>query len=165
MKKLLPFMFPLIALLIVLFLAYRWYSMNTPENQGKISDFGEGVTIENLTDSPTPIIKGSPDMKSATLSGEGEVNGDVRYEVKDGKVRFSVTAELPNPSQGGYQVWLKKVEGTGSQKAFDLKLSKGGFMGSASFDSALLPVEVSVTKPGQSTSQPGEMVLKGVINK
>lgn len=166
MKKFVPFIFPLIALVIVIFLAYRWYSMNTPANKGEISDFGEGVTIENLSeDTQAAIIKGSPDLKTAALSGEGEVNGEVRYEIKDGKVRFTVMAELPKSGTGGYQVWLNKVGGSQRQKAFELVPGKGGYIGSAAIDEALLPFEVNVTKPGATSAAPGETVLKGVINK
>ena len=47
MKKLLPFVFPLVAVLVIIFLVFRWYRLNTTP-QGDISQFGEGIEIENL---------------------------------------------------------------------------------------------------------------------
>jgi hypothetical protein len=64
MKKILPFVFPLIALLIVLFLALRWYNAKTTRPEGKLTDFGEGMKIEDLTLDQIKQHAVAKDMKS-----------------------------------------------------------------------------------------------------
>ncbi|HYD35048.1 MAG TPA: hypothetical protein VD999_03185 [Vitreimonas sp.] len=165
MKKYLPFVFPAIALLIVLFLGYRWYSMRT-DRTGVVSTFGEGVEIEDLTGSEQDsVLRGAGDYKTVTMTGQGEAAGSIRYEIKDGKVRFSVNADLAELSQGQYQVWLKAVGSDAKRKAFVLENNKAGFMGSAAIDATTLPFEVIVSKEVRPDDTIEEVVLQGTINK
>jgi hypothetical protein len=100
MQKLLPYVFPAIVLLIVIGLGYRWYALRTARD-GKVSPFAQTVSVENLSqDDAARILKGVGDLKTAELSGLGAAAGQVRYEIKDGKVRFSVSADLPAPKTG-----------------------------------------------------------------
>jgi hypothetical protein len=135
MKKVLPFIFPLTALVVVLVLAFRWYAMNTPERSENEAIFGEGVQIEDLSDEDqAQVIRGTGDYKSVPLTGNDNADGQVRYELKDGKVRFSVMADLPKPMMGQYQVWLSKGTGGQTIKAFALEDGKGGYICSAALD-------------------------------
>lgn len=165
MNKLLPFVFPAVALLVVIFLAFRWYSLNTPDQKGSVSEFGENVNVEQLPDADqAQMLTSVDDYQTVELNGEGEVGGQIRYEVKDSKVRFSVMALLPETT-GQYQVWLKKADGTELMKAFDLDAGKGGYIGSAALSESALPFEVLVIKPGTTEPKPEEALLKGTIAK
>lgn len=163
MKKYYPYVFPALALLVVGVLAFRWYNMRT-QRDGQITTFGEGVEIENLSESDADrILRGVGDYKTATLSGEGETQGQVRYEIKDDKVNFSVIADLPALEAGNYQVWLQDADGLSKSKAFVLEVGKGGFMGSGSLDAEKMPFEVVVSVEKTDDSEMEEVVLKGMV--
>lgn len=169
MKKFTPYVFPLVALLVVIFLLYRWYDMRT-EQAVKPVEFGEGVEIENLSENELgSVLRGANDVTTVDLQniqpeGAEPATGVIRYDVVDNKVLFSVMAELPELEQGAYQVWLKEINGNGSRKAFSLEVGKGGMMGSASVATELLPFEVVVTKEMNVADETmEEVLLKGVI--
>lgn len=163
MKKFYPFILPTIALAIVAALAFRWYNLRT-QRDGEITPFGEGVEIENLSEVEAErVMKGVGDFETAPLSGTGEVQGQVRYELKDDKVNFSVNADLPELEEGQYQVWLQDVEGTSRSKAFVLKMGKGGYMGSAALDASKRPFEVVVSMEKTDDSVIEEEILKGMV--
>lgn len=164
MKKALPFVFPVAALLLVAFLAFRWYGQRT-QPTGEISEFGEGVEIEELSGAELDkVMKGAGDYKTVTLEGSAEAMGTVRYEVEDGKVRFSVSADLPTITAGQYQVWLKATDSEAIRKAFVLEDSKSGFMGSAAISEETLPFEVLVTREMSDDNTPEDVVLRGVLS-
>lgn len=167
MKKILPFVFPVAALLIVLFLAFRWYGQRT-ERSGDISPFGEGVEIEELTEAEREeIMRGTGDFTTVNLSaGEGQTaNGRVRYEVKESKVTFSVNADLPELEVGSYQVWLKSIDADAMQRAFILTVGKGGYFGTAAVSTELLPFEVVVTRELNDDNTPEQVILRGTVTK
>lgn len=165
MKKVLPFVFPLAALLIVIFLAFRWYSMRNP--QGQVGPVNEGVSIENLTQEQRErVLRGTADSKTVIfqpLDEKSVASGDIRYDIQDGQVLFSVDADLPPLNSGAYQVWLKS--GQKMSPAFTLVLSKGGYMGSASVKAETLPVEVTISKEINQDQTMEEAILKGSINQ
>ncbi len=168
MNKVLPFVFPLIALVIVAFLAFRWYNLNTAR-KGDITAVGEGVQIDNLsTAEQDQILKGAGDFKSVELQPVDQttpVTGTVRYDVKEGRVLFSVTADLPAVVGNTYQVWLRNPATQMAQKAFTLTANKGGFTGSAATQESLLPLEVVITKEVTDDAQLEQILLKGMIIK
>jgi hypothetical protein len=167
MKKVLPFVFPVAALLIVLFLAYRWYGQRT-ERSGNLGPAGEGVEIEELSDAERDqIMRGAGDYETVNLStGEGQTaNGKVRYEVKNDKVNFSINADLEDLEMGTYQVWLKKPDSEEMSKAFVLEVGKGGYMGTGSVSVEELPLEVVVTRELNNDNTPEDVVLRGTIEK
>ena len=182
MKRYLPFVFPAAAVLVVVFLTYRWYSHNTT-GVGQISEFAEGVEIEELTDDEQiNVNRGVGDISTVQLqpvmqtSQEGEADseddtndmtstasGQVRYETVDGKVRFSIMAALPEPEMGQYQVWLKAVDSDAIRKAFTLEMGKGGYMGSAAISANTLPFEVLVSLESGESTIPSNILLRGVV--
>jgi hypothetical protein len=165
MKKFYPYVFPAVALLFVLFLLFRWYNLRT-QREGLTSLLSDGVKIENLDPSDASnLLKGASDYKTADLAGEGTDMGEVRYEVKDGKMLFTVSAVLPKLDEGYYQVWLKEVAGEGKRKALVLEYLKGGYVGSASINADTLPFEVLVTKELTSDDSLEEIVLKGMVEE
>ncbi len=167
MKKFLPFLFPLIALLIVIFLSVRWYNSKTHRGDGKIPDLAEDVKVEDLTAAQAGQMKAgnAKDMKTLEMTGSGEVKGQVRYEVLDGKVLFSVYANLPDPTPAFYQVWIKQVDSDAKKQAFVLENTKGGFTGSASVNENMLPFEVLITKQTKSDEPMGDVILRTIVNK
>ncbi|MBW7955290.1 hypothetical protein H3C66_01000 [Patescibacteria group bacterium] len=168
MKKYIPFIFPALALAIVVFLGYRWYTSQTARPTGQISDFGEGVEIEELSSEQLDKLKvtGAQDVPSVNLTGDAEGVGQVRYEIADGKVAFTISAALPAPKAGElYQVWLKDADSEDRQKAFVLEAGKGGYVGWGAVPEDTLPFEVIVTKETNNDDQLEEVQLRGTIQR
>ncbi len=161
LKKYYPFIFPTIALLLVLFLAFRWYNLRTKRQQEQEE---QQVQIENLTEEEMDqIVQGTDDVETVELEGGATASGQIRYDVKEDKVLFSVHANLEKLDQGQYQVWLQGADDQLS-KAFVLEYSKGGYMGSASVSLEDLPLEVVVSREMQSEDDTlEEEVLRGEI--
>lgn len=166
MKKFIPFIFPAAAVLIILILAFRWYSMRTSQNQTP-APFAEGVEIENLTDTEeSEVSRGVGDYKSVEMKGIADDDlGSIRYEIKDDKVRLSVMATLPELTEGNYQVWFKEINGDAIRKAFTLEMSKGGYLGSASISSEVLPFEVLVSREMTQDDAMEEVILSGTVSE
>lgn len=164
MKKFLPFIFPLTSLAIVMFLAFRWYSNRT--DRGSITPFAENVAIEELTTAESAsALRGVGDYQSVDLKGENGLTGKLRYEIADGKVRFSVSADLENSAGTNYQVWLKDPNSEAIRKAFPLEYLKGGMSGTAAISAETLPFEVLVSKDSVSATSPSQVLLKGLVEK
>lgn len=182
MKRFLPFIFPSAALLVVLFLTYRWYSHNTA-GIGQISEFAEGIEIEELTDAQqSSVLQGVGDITTVTLkpgtsvttqdgatsedsqeADQNSASGQVRYDIADGKIRFSVMAQLPLLDSGFYQVWLKAVDSDAVRRAFTLEMSKAGYIGSAAISQETLPFEVIISKEMSEANEPSNNLLQAVV--
>lgn len=162
MKKYTPYIFPLVVLSVVFLLVFRWYSMRTQRMDENL--FAEGVEIENLSeDEMAKSISGVGDYKSVDLSStDVNVSGVVRYELKDDRVRFSVMANLPE-SENEYRVWLKEVDGNNMREVFTLVSGKGGYIGSASLPSELLPFEIIVSQKSSADAAKETNVLRGTL--
>lgn len=170
MKRFTPYIFPLIVLAIVFFLVYRWYSMRSKRSADN-SDYGEGIQIENLSDTEaSSVLRGAGDFETTPMektensSTEVTGNGSIRYEIKDGKVRFSVAAALPEPEEP-YHVWIRTQDGDNLTKAFDLEMGKGGYMGTAAVNEDLLPLEVIVSEAGDKSDVLNSVILRGIVEK
>lgn len=163
MKKLSPFLYPLVAVAVIFFLVYRWYATSTQ----RVPDLGltEGVQIENLTDEEiVSAMQGTDDLETVELESSQNVDGQIRYEVKDNAVSFSVIANLPQ-GDTPYHVWMKSSESETFEKVFSLQPVKGGYIGSASVDTQLLPIEVIVSSSEDSNSLEDTAILKGVLEE
>jgi len=162
MKKYTPYVFPLVVLGIIFMLVFRWYSLRAERNE--YSMLGEGVEIENLSqDEMVKSIRGAGDYESTDLEGMNpEDSGVVRYELKDDKIRFSVMANLPEPT-ADYHVWLKSTDGTAMREVFTLVEGKGGYIGSAALPSDLLPFEMIVSEYSDAKMADEDYVLRGTI--
>jgi hypothetical protein len=174
MKRYTPYIFPTVVFLIVIFLVWRWYDLRA-ERAAQRLYFGEGIQIEDLTDSEQLAVKnGVGDFQTVELErpttdgvdGEekmGEGTGVFRYEIQNDRVVFSVIADLPKLSTGAYQVWLKQIDGDTTRKAFRLSPGKGGYEGSAEVPSELLPFEVVVSQEELDDEKVEVVVLRGVV--
>lgn len=168
MKKILPFVFPVIAIGIVVFLAGRWYSSRVTDKVTDISTGDdEGVIIENLTQSESEKLKeiasGVGDFQTADLTGEGESQGKVRYEIKDGKVYLSIFATLPidEEDQTLYQTWINANGQESWQKAEILEFTKGGYVANLVISQDKLPLKIAVSKEMLDDNNIEEVVLQG----
>ncbi len=161
-KQYYPFIVPTISLILVLFLAFRWYNLRT-QREG-ISDVTQ-VEIENLTQDELLVVQGANDVSTVDLESEnGEpALGQIRYKIDGDRVLITVNADLPGKEGSKYQVWLTEAEKL-PQQAFSLEKTKAGYLGSASVDLDRLPLELIITDQADSgDNQMGTQLLKGVI--
>jgi hypothetical protein len=170
MKRVTPYIFPLIVIAIVFFLVYRWYSLRGQQN-AENGQYGEGIEIENLTeDDADSILRGTGNLQTAPLTqDEGSTAqvpgaGAIRYEIQDGRVRFSISADLPDPITP-YTVWIRTVGSDNLTQAFTLFMGKGGYMGTAALSEELLPLEVIVSQATNKSEVLDQVILRGTINK
>jgi hypothetical protein len=166
LKRLLPFIFPTAAIVLVIILGVRWFRLRQ-ERTGQISEFAEGIEIEDLTDDITqePLSE-AEDLESQELMNETDdesVMGQVRYELDDERIHFSVFANLPE-TDATYQVWLQDLTGESRRPAFVLSRLKGGYIGSAAISVETLPFEVIVSKEAVLDNQPEQIMLRGIIS-
>ena len=172
MKKFLPFVFPLVALIIVLFLAYRWYNTQTTRT-GDISqsgEFAEGQKIDSVSQAQAKQMMNTSASDSKTvdlkpIDSNSTDMGQIRYELKDGKIYFTVNAALPEITEGMYQVWLKDLNSDAKRKVFVLEFTKGGYTGSAAISTDALPFEVVVSKETSAQGDMSQVLLRGIIQK
>jgi hypothetical protein len=168
MKKYTPYIFPLIVIVIVFFLVYRWYSIRT-QRDSQQADFGEGIQIENLSPEQLQnVMRGSRDISTTQLEpGDSEKaasvgRGAIKYEIANNRVNFTVSADLPQGTDT-FRVWVRSQDGDDLTEAFILETGKGGYMGSASIPQDRLPLEVMVSTASQKSEVMGNVLMKGVI--
>ncbi len=144
LQSLLPYLFPLIAVILVVVMFARWYKGKTAD--APVSLLDSQLEVESLSaQMQDSIIKGATDYKMINMIGVDQAVGEVRYQIKDDKLSFTVTANLPS-SKEDYAVWLSDVNGAAKKRVFNLKYSKAGYVGSAMVSDDILPVKVLVSK-------------------
>lgn len=144
LQSLLPYLFPLIAVILVVVMFARWYKGKTAD--APVSLLDSQLEVESLSaQMQDSIIKGATDYKMLNMIGVDQAVGEVRYQIKDDKLSFTVTANLPS-SKEDYAVWLSDVNGAAKKRVFNLKYSKAGYVGSAMVSDDILPVKVLVSK-------------------
>lgn len=161
-KQYYPFIVPTISLLLVLFLAFRWYNLRTQRDF--VNDVAQ-VEIENLTQDELLIVQGTQDVSTVDLESETEepASGQIRYKIEDDRVLLTVNAELEEVEGVDYQVWLVSEEKQ-PQRGFSLEKTKAGYLGSASIRLEQLPIEVIVTdQSGVSEDEMGREILRGIV--
>ena len=144
LQSLLPYLFPLIAIVLVVVMFARWYKGKTAE--APVSLLDSQLEVESLSaQMQDSIIKGAADYKMLNMIGVDQAVGELRYQIKDDKLSFTVTANLPS-SKEEYAVWLSDMDGTAKKRVFNLKYSKAGYVGSAMVSDDILPIKVLVSK-------------------
>jgi len=158
-KKFVPYIFPLLAFAFVVFMFIRWYSNRVAEQGNGL--LSSDLEIINLTqEEEKSIILGTTDFSTVEMMAVGEASGEIRYQLLEDKLNFTVTANLPHSNEA-FVVWLKEVEGDAKKKVFTLTYSKAGFIGSASVPAEVLPVEVVVSKESDLLLE--DALLRGII--
>lgn len=179
MQKIAPFIFPLVAFVIVLLLLFRWYSLQNSRS-GQITDEGQVIELNDLlksqngTPSATPNLGGkqlgqASDYKTQELQPfhnektgvTADATGNIRYEITNNQVALTVFVQLMQHDSGVYQVWWQK--GDTLTKAFVLEPGKGGLMGSATISQDQLPLEVVVSHEHQNDTKLEEILLRGTL--
>ena len=144
LQNFLPYLFPLIAIILVVVMFARWYKGKTAE--APVSLLDPQLEVESLpAQMQDSIIKGATDYQMLNMMGVDQAVGELRYQIKDNKLSFTVTANLPS-SKEDYAVWLADVNGEAKKRVFNLKYSKAGYIGSAMVPADVLPVKVLVSK-------------------
>ena len=160
-KKFVPYIFPLLAFAFVVFMFVRWYSNRVAEQgNGLLSSDLEIVSLTQ--EEEESMIRGTTDFSTVEMMAVGESNGEIRYQLTEDKLNFTVTANLPD-SKEAFVVWLKEIDGDAKKKVFTLVYSKAGFIGSASVPAEVLPVEVVVSTESDLLLE--DAFLRGIIEK
>ena len=159
-KQFVPYLLPLLALIFVVIMFVRWYSGRTAQGPDS-SLIGNDLEVSSLSqDEEESIIRGTADFATVEMTGEGQASGEIRYQLMDDKLNFTVTANLPDANEP-FAVWLKEVDGEAKKRVFVLEYSKAGYIGSASVPAEVLPVEVVVST--QSDLLLEDSLLTGLI--
>ena len=173
MKKYAPYVLFGLVVLMLFWLGLRWYTMRS-QTKLSSSQLGEGVNIENLSESEMRKALGTvADYETVTLQpvepevgttapAPEEVTGIIRYEIAGDKLKLGVVVTAPDQDESPLQVWIRKPGGTDVKPLFTLEKGKGGLVGSAQLDADLLPLEVLVSV-GLGVPQ-DSIVLKGTIS-
>ncbi|AKM81136.1 MAG: hypothetical protein UT13_C0001G0175 [Candidatus Pacebacteria bacterium GW2011_GWF2_38_9] len=144
LQNFLPYIFPLIAIILVVVMFARWYKGKTAE--APVSLLDSQLEVESLpVDVQDSIIKGATDYSMIDMQGSNLATGELRYQIKDDKLSFTVTANLQE-SKEDYAVWLVDSASDAKKRVFNLKYSKAGYIGSAMVPANILSVEVVVAK-------------------
>ena len=160
-KKVVPYIFPILAFAFVVFMFIRWYSSRVAEQGNGL--LSSDLEITNFTqEEEESIIRGTTDFATVEMTAVGEASGEIRYQLTEDKLNFTVTANLPE-SDEAFAVWLKEVDGDAKKKVFTLTYSKAGFIGSASVPAEILPVEVVVSTESDLLLE--DALLRGIIEK
>ncbi len=86
MKRFTPYIFPLVVLLVIFFLVYRWYSLRS-QQRAEDAEFGEGIQIENLSEEEAAnVVTGVGDVETAPL--EAPVQPDKRRSRLNSRSKF-----------------------------------------------------------------------------
>lgn len=141
-QDLLPYLFPLLAMIFVTVMFVRWYQGKTAEAPKAL--LNEQLEIAPLTEAEqSSLLRGTADYKALTMTGTEGARGEVRYQVSEDKLVFSVTANLDGAT-GTYAVWMMSPDGQVSKRLFDLVLGKAGLLGSAAVTTDVLPARLVV---------------------
>jgi hypothetical protein len=166
MKKLVPFVFPLIAILIVIVAAVRWYSDHSAQS-GKISDTAATTQVEPNGATGSGNLSHATSAKDAHtvfLSGQAPAQGEVRSEIKNGTVWYTITADLPKQKTEKYLVWMVTSTSAVPKKVFLLEQNKGGFIGSGSVSTSLLPITFEITLEKNQPNISSNIILSGILS-
>jgi hypothetical protein len=142
LQDLLPYLFPLLAIVFVTVMFARWYQGKTAEAPKALLD--TQLEIAALTEAEqSSLIRGTADYKMVAMTGTEGAYGEVRYQVSEDKLVFSVTANLDSAASK-YAVWMMSPDGQLSKHMFDLVASKAGLVGSAAITTEVLPARLVV---------------------
>jgi hypothetical protein len=160
-KKIIPYIFPILAFAFVVFMFVRWYTNRVAEQGNGL--LSSDLEITNLTqEEEESIIRGTTDFSTVKMMAVGEASGEIRYQLQEDKLNFTVTANLPDSNEA-FAVWLQEIDGDAKKKVFVLTYSKAGFIGSASVPAEVLPVEVVVSVESDLLLE--DALLRGIIEK
>lgn len=170
MKKLLPAVMIVSAVMLSACSPSQWF--NRGENEPKVSDYGAGIEIEELSQESKDALLSTPSADLETLKLEAAApnatpasgSGVVRYQIEGDTATFLVTTDL-DTAKAPYSVWVRGSDQDNLTMAFKLQDGKGGAWGSASVPVSRLPLEVLVTSTDSKAQVLDQTILKSIIPK
>jgi hypothetical protein len=157
MKKFFPFILPALVVIAIIYLGYQFYQKRTEERL-TVPEVTAGTEIENLSASELALLeniqKGLGDYETIKMTGTGI--GEIRYEIRDGKVLFSVNANLPTGAGEIYTLYIKEASAPDFTTSKTLEEGKGGLFASAAVTIDKLPITIEIR-------QESAVVLRGEI--
>lgn len=167
MKKMIPLVIIATALVLSACSPADWFKRG---NEPKVSDYGAGIEIEDLSEEskdallkkPVADLETLPLEKSGEKTDEASGSGVVRYEIEDDAVTFLVTTDL-DVTKAPYTVWVRGADMDNLTMAFKLEAGKGGAWGSAKLPVTRLPLEVIVASTDAKEKVLDQSMLKVVI--
>jgi hypothetical protein len=161
LKKLLPFVLPLIALILIIIIVSRWYRGQT-NNSIATPEYTEGLEIENLSQSELEALEnikqGLGDYQKVDFTGV--YTGEVRYEVKEDRLFLSITANLPETA-AAYTLWL--TSGATTTRSNDLTLSKTGYHTALVTTIDKLPLTLIISEDTANAATPSKELLRATV--
>jgi hypothetical protein len=173
LTKILPTLLPIIALIIVVILAFRWYQLKTSQVVN-IPELPPKIEIESLNPEEQTrlqnLAKGIGDYQTIKLTPAAGVvgQGEIRYEIQADRLYASIITSLAPPQASeSYQVWLKVNDDADWQSSAPLIENKAGFTSTFALTTDKLPVAVKVTHEGvvsPASPAPAQTILfQGII--
>lgn len=191
MKALIPFILPLVVLIILGVVFWRWVQNNS--NEPAISDSAASVQVMEVDQATTTeLARGASDVPTVEMTSPEDApeaadnsSARIRYQIKDNAVSLLVLASLatrvqaarqaaqneattagevqPTPSDPKYIVWFKPAGQETLTRAFELEVGKGGFMGTASVSLDALPMTVYITTAETMADVPANTWFEATI--
>lgn len=158
MKKYLPFVLPALSVLLVLFFAIRWYQEKTTASL-PTPEVSAGAEIEELSvnelASLEQMSQGIGNYQKVMLTGVND-SGEVRFEKKDGKIYFTVTANLAELTADTYRLWLKTAHSQEFVASKTFAFNKAGFVAATVVGADKLPLTLEV-RQGETVVLSGQL--------
>ena len=95
MKKFAPFILPILAILVVVFLSWRWFNSNSGDIE--TPEIADKIEIENLSDEEKnkKLVEVTGSLIKNAMSAQGAINEDLKYWGEEIKKQIGV-----NPFEG-----------------------------------------------------------------
>ncbi len=167
MKKILPIVIVATALVASACTPSNWFGRG---NEPKVSDYGAGIEIEDLSQQSKDEFLRTPvaDLETLNLEQPSQTadaakgSGVVRYQIEGETVTLLVTTDL-DTVKAPYTVWVRGMDMDNLTMAFALQPGKGGAWGSASVPASRLPLEVLVAGTDSKAEVLEKTILKVVV--
>jgi hypothetical protein len=129
MKKWLFFLLPVLLIVVGVFFYFRSHQIKPANDLGRIPQ-NEGIEIEERTQNllkQLNVAPGNTVQLHAVDASVANIFGALRWSSSNGKTMMTVTAALPQPTQGEYQVWIEK-SGASPKKLGTMMFEKAGYL-------------------------------------
>ncbi len=167
MKALIPFILPLVVLIILGAAFWRWVQNNS---KPEISDNAASVEVMEVDQATTTeLARGADDVPTVNMvtpdnapESADDSQARVRYQIEGNTASLLVLASLVDQTEE-YTVWLKPSNSEVLTRAFVLEEGKGGLMGTASVPVSSLPLTVYLTTADTMADVPTNTYFEAVI--
>ena len=171
--KYLPFLLPVLAIIVMIFLAWRWYAMQT-KTEVMVPPTSPKIEIESLNSDDqallTQLSKGQGDYQTTkmTIVNANETIGiaTLRYEIQEDITLVSIFADLESlGEEEKYQVWLSPA-GTDEWQPSDLLvLQKAGYIASLAVKTEVLPMKIKITRENSTLGSSIDLFTSEIVKE